>query len=310
MEPLDLIIIGAGVTGLASARIALEGAPERKVLILEKSAGVGGRLATRRSPPAIFDHGAQTYPVQASAPWHEVWKRSGRIDEWIDAQGVKVGSSRAGMTDLAKHLAQGLDVRKNTRVIRVEPAGTLSWNVVSETGERWESKRVLLTAPAPQALELLSNSGIAFPSGLSQLTYDPALVLLLGLDASPNPPTPFLNPLDPPLLAVTDQEQKKVSGTAAWTVLFDPAFSATHFDADEAVVKALALKEVNQQFPDLRVRDSQLKKWRYSRSRKVWNEPAFKMAGHPGLVLAGDAFGGDGIDGALRSAKTAVSLLF
>ncbi len=309
MERPDLIIIGAGVTGLATAKMALEEGAERKILVLEKSAGLGGRLATRRSPPAIFDHGAQSYPVMSSGSWHAFWKRPGRIDEWTDAEGVRVGTSRAGMTDLAKHLAQDLEVLKNTKVIRLTrtPSG---WKVFSETGDSWETPRVLLTAPVPQALELLKGSQIPYPAGLSQLVYDPALVILLGLDSSPAVTTPFIRPKQPPLLSVTDQEQKKVSGTAAWTVVFDPEFSTRHFETDEVKVKTLALQEIRKQYPDLNIRDAQLKKWRYSRPSRIWPESAQAIEGYPGLVLAGDAFGGNGIDGALQSARTAVSLLF
>jgi len=309
MEQADLIVIGAGVTGLAASRIALEASPERRIVILEKSAGVGGRLATRRSPPAIFDHGAQTYPVTPCGAWHEIWKRSGRIDEWTDAEGVRVGSSRAGMTDLAKHLAQGLEIRKNTKVVRLAPSAR-GWNVFAETGEEWEANQVLLTAPVPQALDLLQASRLPFSPGLSRLVYDPALVLLLGLESGPALNTPFVRPKQAPILSVTDQEQKKVSGTAAWTVVFDPEFSARHFESDEIQVKTLALREIKAQFPELNIRDAQLKKWRYSRPRQVWHESAHQIEGNRGLVLAGDAFGGNGIDGALRSAKTAVSLLF
>jgi hypothetical protein len=309
MERPDLIIIGAGVTGLAAARTALEENSTSRILILEKSAGLGGRLATRRSPPAIFDHGAQSYPVTASGSWHAFWRRSGRIDEWADSEGVRVGSSRAGMTDLAKHLAQDLEVRKCTKVIRLTrtPSG---WKVFSETGDSWETPRVLLTAPVPQALELLKGSQITYPTGLSQLVYDPALVILLGLESSPAVSTPFILPVYPPLLSVTDQELKKVSGTAAWTVVFDPDFSGKYFDSDEASVKTLALQEIRKQYPDLNIRDAQLKKWRYSRPSRIWPDSAHAIEGYPGLVLAGDAFGGNGIDGALRSAKAAVSLLF
>jgi renalase len=309
MERSDLLIIGAGVTGLAAAKMVMDRAPDRKVIILEKSAGLGGRLATRRSPPAIFDHGAQSYPVSSCGPWHEVWKRSGRIDEWTDSNGARVGSSRAGMTDLAKHLGQGLDIRKNAKVVRLERQAS-GWSATCETGERYESQRILITAPAPQALALLESSNIPFSPGLSRLGYDPALVLLLGLENSPTGTGPFLHPIPPPILSITDQELKKVSGTPAWTVVFDPVFSANHFDADDTEVKRLTLEVIRKQYPSLVIRDAQIKKWRYSRPQQIWAEAAHSVEGSPGLVLAGDAFGGNGIDGALLSAKMSISLLF
>ena len=52
----DILIIGAGITGLiAGYHLNKAG---REILIVDKSRGVGGRMATRRIGDASFDHGA------------------------------------------------------------------------------------------------------------------------------------------------------------------------------------------------------------------------------------------------------------
>ena len=59
----DYIIIGAGLSGLNIARKIKE-LELGSVLVLEKSRGIGGRMATRRTLETRFDHGAQFYRVK------------------------------------------------------------------------------------------------------------------------------------------------------------------------------------------------------------------------------------------------------
>ncbi|MEL6287555.1 MAG: FAD-dependent oxidoreductase [Pseudomonadota bacterium] len=66
---LDVGIIGAGVAGLAAARVLRDAGA--RVTILEKSRGIGGRLATRRREIAAYDHGAQ-YLTARSEVFREV----------------------------------------------------------------------------------------------------------------------------------------------------------------------------------------------------------------------------------------------
>ena len=56
-QTTDVLVIGAGMAGLiAAAELRRAG---RRVLVLDKSRGGGGRLASRRIDGATFDHGAQ-----------------------------------------------------------------------------------------------------------------------------------------------------------------------------------------------------------------------------------------------------------
>ena len=58
-------IIGAGMAGLAAARaLILAG---HRVIIYEKSKGLGGRMATRYLEGCTFDHGAQILKPEGSS---------------------------------------------------------------------------------------------------------------------------------------------------------------------------------------------------------------------------------------------------
>ena len=64
-DHFDAIVIGAGISGLAAAtELARAGC---KTIILEKSRGIGGRMATRRVGAAVCDHGAQFFTVRTRA---------------------------------------------------------------------------------------------------------------------------------------------------------------------------------------------------------------------------------------------------
>ncbi len=165
-------VVGAGISGLSYARtLADHGLP---VTVFEKSRGVGGRMATRRSDNgAAFDHGAQYFTVRDERFQNCVdsWQHAGLVQRWTgrivslhDQNKDQDKSSTArfvacpGMNAICRHLAENLDVRTNTRV--APPTRCQGkWLVSDETGsELGRYDVVIVSAPAPQAGELLQGS--------------------------------------------------------------------------------------------------------------------------------------------------------
>jgi predicted NAD/FAD-dependent oxidoreductase len=165
-------VVGAGISGLACARtLADHGLP---VTVFEKSRGVGGRMATRRSDNgAAFDHGAQYFTVRDERFQNRVesWQHAGLVQRWTgrivslhDQTTDQDKSSTArfvacpGMNAICRHLAENLDVRTNTRVAPPTRCQD-KWLVSDETGsELGRYDAVIVSAPAPQARELVQGS--------------------------------------------------------------------------------------------------------------------------------------------------------
>ncbi|TVS17226.1 MAG: FAD-dependent oxidoreductase [Planctomycetaceae bacterium] len=165
-------VVGAGISGLTCARtLADHGLP---VTVFEKSRGVGGRMATRRHDNgAVFDHGAQYFTVrdQRFQNCVDSWQHAGLVQRWTgrivslhDHNTEQDKSSTARfvacpvMNAICRHLAENLDVRTNTRV--APPSRCQGkWLVSDETGsELGEFDLVIVSAPGPQAGELLRGS--------------------------------------------------------------------------------------------------------------------------------------------------------
>ena len=128
-EPqIDVLIVGAGVSGLVAAR-ELQNAG-RSVLLLDKGRGLGGRLASRRMGEATFDHGAQfvtTRDTRFGAILQNA-SEAGVLTQWCqgftpDAGGHTRWRGAPAMTGFAKYLARGLETRMEMQVLAVRCSG-------------------------------------------------------------------------------------------------------------------------------------------------------------------------------------------
>ena len=76
-------VIGAGISGLILARTLADAGVA--VTVFEKSRGVGGRMATRRTQDGLrFDHGAQYFTVRdpRSQRFLNAWQADGIVQPW------------------------------------------------------------------------------------------------------------------------------------------------------------------------------------------------------------------------------------
>nr|WP_319382759.1 FAD-dependent oxidoreductase [uncultured Roseibium sp.] len=154
MERYAIGIVGAGMAGLSCARVLHQHG--YSPVILEKGRGVGGRVATRRTDEGFqFDHGAQ-FITARSADFRDVIARlsgEGTAGNWTGAEReVIVGTP--SMNAIAKSLAEGLDIRRNTRLTEL-CADASGWRAATNLDSVFEFDRIIITAPQPQTVDLI-----------------------------------------------------------------------------------------------------------------------------------------------------------
>jgi len=304
---MKTVIVGAGITGLALGSFLREKNPTDEVVILEKSRGVGGRMATRRTDRGKFDHGAQFYSHKESiAKLHLQWQSQNLVQEWFQSDNVSKFISPSGMTALAKSLAAPLSIELEMKALKVNSASGLSWEVEIENHLPMVADRLILTAPMPQNLELLDRSGLPVSDRLRKAVYAKAVVLLFE-GIAPNDldgTLGFKDNINESVFSVSNQFKKGLHSVPSWTVVMTPQFSDQVFEMADEQILPLALKEVMRIAPSLAYENVQLKKWRYSHPLTLAcskGEPMFTDVAK-NFYLAGDAFGGASVAGAVASA--------
>lgn len=171
----SVAIIGAGLAGAVCARALADAG--LVVTVLEKSGGTGGRLSTRRSDAGRFDHGAQ-YLTGRGAPMRALLDdltKKGTAARWAPAGKDRSGDWHVGlpgMSGVVKPLLDGLDVRLRTRIdaIAFDERGRVRLTDADGFDDRFD--RVVVTAPAPQAMALTAPVDRVF-AALGDIVYAP-----------------------------------------------------------------------------------------------------------------------------------------
>lgn len=329
MKSLDnCLIVGAGMAGLMAAhRLQAEGV---KVTLLDKGRGVGGRLATRwadseTGAKAYFDHGAQFFTVRDARFQRFVneWRNGGLVREWSRGFPAALHSANddghprycgmTGMNAIARHLAQGLDVRLNAQVKRLGHDDAV-WQAELTTGEKFAANALVLTPPVPQSLTLLDDVLAQWPAAtreaLAEIAYDPCFAVLATLAGPSGLPAPGALQLQrEPIAWIADNHRKGISPDVhTLTIHAGPEFTRTHWDTPYDEVAQLLLDAAREWTPTP-VQRWQVHRWRYSQPQRLYPEPCLLMTAPLPVALAGDGFGAARVEGAALSGLAAAESL-
>ena len=308
---MRVLVLGSGMAGLTAARALTDAG--REVVVLDKGRRPGGRMATAHlAGGARADHGAQFFTVRSPefGALVDVWVAEDLVVEWCRGFGTDDGHPRfvvpGGMAGLPGALAGGLDVRQSTHVGSLRPVDG-GWEATWPTahgrpGGSLRADAVVVTSPVPQSAALLAEV-----AQLPAIAYDATLSLVVALDGPSSVPTPGgVQPVGDPVWSwVGDNRAKGVSSSTTVTLHTTAEVAAARWDEAPDVVATELLEAARPWLGGTRVVASRLHRWRYATPVDVVAERSLEVA--PGLVLAGDAFGGPRVEGAFLSGLDAAN---
>jgi len=312
--PYDVVIIGSGMAGLAAADAAR--AAGLAVVILDKGRRIGGRVATRRAEGFTFNHGAQfltaRHPdfIAACNGAHG----AGALADWrLTDRSALCGAPT--MRDFPAHLGAGLEIRQSVEITRIE-TGSDAITLHDKNGAAASGHRLVITAPAPQAVRLLQDvePDLAATAGMAE--YAPCWTGMYGFDGEHLPPLadPIRHDSGPVGWAVWEAHRPASpveNGGAALIVQAAPDWSVAHLEEDStAVAEALLAAWRDQSGLDLASpRYSAAHPWRYARVTRPAPADAARISGDGRIALAGDWLAGARIEDAWLSGRQAMARL-
>ncbi|MGG6294801.1 NAD(P)/FAD-dependent oxidoreductase [Leptolyngbya sp. AN02str] len=337
---VDVAIVGAGMAGLHCAQ-QLQQAGYR-VVIVEKSRGLGGRVATRRLAGTWADHGLRCLEEQGPHtqsliqlgcdrallhPWsHPVYQ--------ADSAGLLPGVvapryvATHGITAIAKAKAEGLDIRRGQRVFQLAATDEATWKltlepIASEPLQALQAKALVMTAPAPQTAELLAplvDAGLSrdWVSQVQSIEYDPCITAIAAYtntelaqaQALPWGGVQFALPHALAWIGL-DNRKQTVAQIPVAVVQSSAQFAEQWFDEPDLptvgrsllTLAADNLSQVWLQNPA----ELQVHRWRYAFVRSPLRQTCLSTTVPLPLVCGGDWCGGTNLEAALRSGLAAAN---
>ncbi|MGB3651744.1 MAG: FAD-dependent oxidoreductase [Rivularia sp. (in: cyanobacteria)] len=329
----NIIVIGAGMAGLVCAQQLTQAG--YSVRVIDKSRGVGGRVATRRLFDTKADHGACYLK-----PKGEILQRlakllvsKGDLEIWTETLHIQDNFSSAiahpsslpyiaaeGMNAIAKFMAQGLEIHRAQRINSITLTNENKWHLTSETSsDEFTASSVVVAIPAPQAVMLLESSAELLNNGfiekLRSVEFFPALTVMAGYpDSSGQPEWKAITFKDNPVLGwIGLDSSKRKNPTQPHFVIHSSAdFAEKYFESE--------LQQVGQQILENAASDvnlswlnnpqwMQIHRWRYAFPKTPLEQPFLAAETSSPLVCSGDWCGGNAIESAMLSGIAAAEYI-
>ena len=314
MKHIEVAIIGAGVTGLATAsRLS-----PRNYRIFEKSRGPGGRLASKRMDAVRADIGAQFFTVRdhrfqvavesaVAAGFVTQWKPN--MGTFQDHQPIASPDHQARfvghpyMNSLGRFLSQDIEIQLESRVQMVEPNGDL-FRLILTSQETLTADCVLVTAPVDQMVAMLQHFDVEQLG--SRFAMDPTWTTVLSVEeplrGSAGESFDALFGGDHPLFDFIAVENSKPGRQSNYIVVHaTPEWSTQHLESDPAEISELIREAFSETF-QVTTQARLSHRWRYARpiNPKFTAQKGIYQVS-PNLWVAGDYLAGGRVEGAYLS---------
>lgn len=289
------------------------------VKVFEKSRGIGGRIATRRTADGLqFDHGAQYFT--ATTPAFQDFtleaRRAGNLEGWLpDGRPEKVRGDwlvgQPAMNAFLKPAAERLNVELGTQVSDILPSQG-GW-ALSFHGHRSAEvfDAVIVTAPAPQAQALTTASQL-LQKRLDAVEVAPCWALMVAAEG-PEMAGPSVFEAPHPDIAWMARNASKPGrdrSPETWIVHASTSWSIRHLEAQPEDAAAY-LRQIAVPLAGLRddmVVHAAAHRWRYARPLKPAGAP-FLSDETGTLLAAGDWCLGARVENAFESGRAAAGFI-
>ena len=325
-EPYDVLIVGAGISGLMAANELNKRG--KTVLVVDKGRGVGGRMSTRRIGPGRADHGAQFFTVRQDRFQTAVsdWIKAGVVHQWSSGWSDTPGqdaptdgypryAGRNGMNQIPKYLAKSQNVVTQCQITQITAVSGL-WTAVDTHQYQYTSHRLLLTPPVPQSLALLDAGHVSLPpairSALEKISYHPCIAGMFWVEGAVDLPAPgALQRPDHPFSWISNNQVKGISPDAQLiTIHTNPELSWELWDEPDRIKIETLLNGLRPFLaPNAVIREAQAHRWRYARPITYYPQRTLFTQDPLPLAFAGDAFQEPRVEGAALSGLAAASRL-
>jgi len=331
----DIAIVGAGMAGLTCAQSLQQAG--YNVVVLDKSRGLGGRMATRRLQGTHADHGV-CYIRPQSAQFQELLNQlldRKVIRVWTDTihaldQKGQIQSTQKqsacyasihGITAIAKFLSIGLTLRLNHRVERIEARD--GWQLYCESGEKISATAIVIAIPAPQAAIVCESAygslDRAFIEQLKTVEYSPCISAIAVYSAERQAEVEKLGwkaivcPADPDLGWIGIDSTKQLNSVQPTIVIqSNSTFATQHLDdpdlqqvGEQLLHRAAEVTEQWFASPEV----LQVHRWRYAFPiNPIPNKYLAANTVNP-LVCTGDWCGGNRVESAFQAGLAAAKQL-
>ena len=284
----DVAIVGAGISALMLAH----NLPDVKVVLLEKSKGIGGRLATRRLQNISINHGARNIH-----PEHSLLKEIVKIGldhEFMKMEG-EVCRPTQGINQWTKFLAKDREILKECLVDKIVKNNLGLLELRDSSGQiRVIAKEVVLSVPAPQANEILKKSGFG-TSFLKEVKYSSSIQFLAILESAISIQSVLWHHWE------IKQEATLAEGHFYHLECKEP-FIDEYFELDKTVIQNQIMKTCEVE--KIRVKESHIHKWRYSEVSHSISPEFQTFLTEDKIYLMGDYFYGNDLNAAARSVES------